>query len=184
MQELFERLKAFGKKNVEIERDLGLPKNCFSTYTKNPDKFPKKHRENLEKYVLGLEGKGELFVKQEVVDEKETQTDTNFKFPDDLNKIVPEAQNIPASPVILDDFNQSGEDFEKPVKALEWVKEVEDFCNAQNITPKDLIDTYLAKKNPEPKKITEIGVNSYPDNSPHLSKFQQELRNKKLGIKQ
>lgn len=73
----------------------------------------------------------------------------------------------------------------KPLKVEKWVAEVSDFCQSEGIVPMDLIDCYKNKKvkkevqHDVPHKISlsELSTNKETE----LSKFQLELRKKKLG---
>lgn len=69
-------------------------------------------------------------------------------------------------------YQEIVEDKEK----AKWVKDVEDFCNTNNITPKDLIAAYFkpVKKKVEVKDLT-------PQNSSGES-YLDKRRKMKLGI--
>lgn len=78
--------------------------------------------------------------------------------------------------------------FAKPKK---WVKEIEDICNQEGITPDELVKQWKemkenSKKNKENIKklavLAKIDTDERISNTSSLSKWQLELRKKKLGI--
>lgn len=149
--DIIELLSKLSEPVSVTEKKLCMPSGTLAKAKKGIRKLPEKWEDKLSEYVFSI----------------------NPLLSKDVSNLKPTTSPPKSEP-------------EKQIPKVEkWITDISDFCQSEGIVPWDLIDYYKNKKvkkevqHDVPHKISlsELSTNKETE----LSKFQLELRKKKLG---
>lgn len=176
--ELLKKLKGLGIKNVKVEKDLGMPKNCLSGLYAGKKVLPDKYVPKIENYISKNQLK-ESIPGLKVASEIEPDGKIYIKKGNTLiDKEIGEVFGSPAPDLTSTPqpiFGLLGSTKWHDFKTIQpaWVIKTEVYCGENEITPEDLIDFHKKysgqAKNPNPTK-------------PSMSDWRKDYIKKKTGV--